>query len=210
MRKNRQNKPPYYLEYLIKRQGFPQSLYHRAKLDITRELVTELPKGSLILDAGCGIGNDTSPYCADYRIIGVDEQQSAIDYCRGHHKGTYTKADLSKRLPFKKDFFDLVLFHDSIEHFTEPIKALVELARVLKKGRKIVISTINYANPLWFILENTWHRIFSGNCETYSREVHPTRYTEKLLRKHCRGLFEELTLSKQVLKMELFYIGKKP
>ena len=203
-------KPPYYLDYLIQTEHFPQSLYHRAKSDLTRKLVTELPKGSLILDAGCGIGNITSPYCTDYKIIGIDEQQSAIDYCRGHQKGTYIKADLYKKLPFKTNFFDLVLFHDSIEHFAEPIKALVELARVLKRGKKIVISTINYANPLWFILENTWHRIFSGNCETYSSDVHPTRYTEKLLREHCNGLFEELAFSKKVLKMELFYIGKKP
>lgn len=209
MRKNRQEKPSYYLEYLIKTQYFPQSFYHRAKLDITRTLVTELPKGSLILDAGCGIGNVTSPYCTDYKIIGIDEQQSAIDYCKNHHKGKYIKADLTKRLPFKNDFFNLILFHDSIEHFTEPKTALIELARVLKKDGKIVISTINYANPLWFILENTWHRIVAGNCETYSCDVHPTRYTEKLLREHSEGLFKELALFKKVLNMELFYIGKK-
>lgn len=209
MRKNIQNNPPYYLEYLIQAQRFPQSLYHKTKLDLTRKLVRELPKGSLILDAGCGIGNITSPYCTDYKIIGVDEQQSAIDYCSNHHQGTYIKSDISKGLPFKNMFFDLVLFHDSIEHFTEPTKTLVELARVLKKEKKIVISTINYANPLWFILENTWHRIFSGNCRTYSCDVHPTRYTDQLLHQHCRGLFEETVLYKKVFKMELFYIGKK-
>ncbi len=72
-----------------------------------------------------------------------------------------------------------------------------------------MISTINYDNLLWLLLENTWHRLAGGNCKTYSKDVHPTRYTGALLKKHCNTYFSEIALRKEVLRMELFYIGKK-
>lgn len=200
----------YYLNYLIKTQKFPQSLYHRAKYLMTKELIDSLPPGSLILDAACGIGNVSAPYCKNYQVFGIDLQPEAIEYCQKHHGGEYRVADLYEKLPFSSNFFDLVLFHDSIEHFKDPIKALKELARVLKRERKILISTINYTNPLWFILENTWHRLIARSCKTYSKEVHPTRYTETLLRKHTGRFFKEIKMQKRVLGMELFFLGKKP
>jgi ubiquinone/menaquinone biosynthesis C-methylase UbiE len=200
----------YYLDYLIKTQKFPQSVYHKTKHDLSKQLILELPHGSIILDAACGIGNVTGIYCDDYHIVGVDEQQSAIDYCKSHYKGKYIKADLYNNLPFPDNHFDLILFHDSIEHLEKPRKALKELVRVLKKDKKIIISTINYNNPLWPVLENTWHRLMGGNCRTFSKEVHPTRYTADLLENHCGGIFKELELQKRVFGMELFYIGKKP
>lgn len=197
----------YYFDYLLDTEKWPRSVYHLAKHRITAELVAELAKGSRILDAGCGAGNISGQYCDQYRVYGVDEQAVAIDYCRKHYRGKYVKANLYQRLPFSDRYFDLILFHDSIEHFKEPKKVLKQLARVLKRGGKIVVSTINYANPMWSILENTWHRVMGGDCRTYSKEVHPTRYTDSLLREHCGELFEEMELRKEVLWMELFFVG---
>ena len=199
----------YYFDYLLDTEKWPRSVYHAAKHRITAKLVLELPVGSRILDAGCGVGNISGRYCDKYQVFGVDEQEKAIAYCRKHYKGKYVKANLYQRLPFADGYFDLILFHDSIEHFIEPKKVLKQLARVLKKGGKIVVSTINYANPMWLLLENTWHRAVGGDCRTYSKEVHPTRYTDKLLRRHCGELLEEVELRKEMLWMELFFVGKR-
>ncbi|MCX5679923.1 MAG: hypothetical protein NTZ95_04625, partial [Candidatus Omnitrophica bacterium] len=41
------------------------------------------------------------------------------------------------------------------------------------------------------------------------KDVHPTRDTAPLLRRHCEGLFKEGYLQKCVIGMELFYLGMK-
>ncbi len=198
----------YYLEYLKKTDRFPQSIYHRAKYDMVRKMFDLLPPGSVALDAGCGIGHITGKYCNTYSIIGIDEQLSAVEYCHRSHCGKYIQTSLYN-LPFADNVFDFVLFLDTIEHLSQPMLALKELARVLKPEAMILICTMNYGSPLWFILENTWHRFWGGSCKPYSKDVHPTQYTEKLLRRHCKGLFEEPCLQKRVMSMELFYIGTK-
>jgi ubiquinone/menaquinone biosynthesis C-methylase UbiE len=202
------NNQKYYIEYLKRTDRFPQSLYHKAKHNMVREMFEVLPPGSLVLDAGCGVGNITGKYCDKYVIVGIDEQLPAIQYCHRLQRGTYIQASLYN-LPFADNSFDLILFLDTIEHLTQPILALKELARVLKPEAMILICTMNYANPLWFILEHMWHRFFGGRCKPYLKDVHPTQYTIKLLRQHCNGLFESICLHKRVMNMELFCIAKK-
>ena len=199
----------YYLEYLKGTTRFPQSIYHTAKHNIVREIFSSIPVGSRVLDAGCGIGHITGPYSGGYAVFGVDEQQSSISYCKEHWQGTYAIASLY-RMPFENNFFDLIFFLDAIEHLDRPVDALMELARVLKPGGRMLICTMNYESPLWFILEHTWHRLRGGACKPYSKDVHPTPYNSRLLHEHCAGLFEEMYLRKRIMGMELFYLGKKP
>ncbi len=202
------NKKKYYFEYLQKTESFPRNLYHRVKHQLVAQVVRQLAPHSFILDAGCGLGNITAKYCSDHHVVGVDEQLPAIKYCRRHFQGLYKKGSLY-RLPLSSSKFDLVLLLDTIEHLKRPEKALEELARVLKPRGRILVCTINYDNLFWLLLENTWHRLFGGNCKTYSSEMHPTRYTARLLAKHCQKFFQKVYLKKHVLKMELFYLGKK-
>jgi len=198
----------YYLEYLKRTARFPQSVYHKPKHEIVKKLILSLPKGSRILDAGCGVGHVTGPYCGDYDVFGLDERLSAVSYCREEWGGTYVMGSLYD-IPFEDDHFDLVLFLDAIEHLEHPVIALRELARVMRPGAGILICTMDYASPLWFILEHTWHRFMGGTCKPYSKDVHPTPYTEKVLREHCDGLFGDVDIQRRVMRMELFLTGKK-
>lgn len=199
---------PYYFEYLKKTDKFPQSLYHQAKHDEVFKAITSLPVGSRVLDAGCGIGQISGRYADRYTIFGIDEQKQAIDYCIECWQGNYVKGSLYN-IPYEDNFFDLVLFLDAIEHLDNPVKALVELKRILKPEGKILVCTMNYDSPLWFILEHTWHRFAGGTCKPYSEDVHPTQYTPKLMRDHCSTLFEEISLHTRIMHMEIFFVGRK-
>ena len=204
----RNKKSNYYLDYLNKADTFPRSLYHHAKHNYVRRLIGMLPPKSIIVDAGCGNGSITGKYTGSYQIIGIDEQAEAIVYCQENYHGEYIQCKLS-HLPIANQSADLILMLDTIEHLASPKLVLKELHRIMKRDSKILICTVNYGNPLWILLENTWHRIAGGNCRTYSREVHPTRYTANMLDKHCGLFFRCLSLEKKVLGMELFYLGYK-
>ncbi len=198
----------YYFDYLKKTDRFPQSLYHRAKHEMVKECFSKHPPGSSVLDAGCGMGHITRPYSKDYQIFGIDEQECAIQFCNKTGQGTFIQASLYN-IPLSDNFFDLILLLDAIEHFTHPLDVLKELARVLKPQGTILICTMNYSNPLWFILQHTWHRFFGGTCKPYLKEVHPTPYTEKLFHEHCNQYFNAGSFIKRIMGMELFYIGGK-
>lgn len=198
----------YYFEYLKKTEKLPRSVYHKVKHNMVGSMFGLLSQEALVLDAGCGIGNVTAKYCQGYSIFGIDEQFSSIEYCKKNCTGKYVQSSLYN-IPFKDNVFDLILFLDAIEHLTDPLLVLKELARVLKPKANILICTMNCASPFWLILENTWHRFFGGSCKPYLKDVHPTPYRERMLKQHCNNFFKEIRLEKRIMGMELFYIGKK-
>lgn len=97
-----------------------------------------VPKKAKVLDAGCGDFDMLDALKNAKKIVpyGVDIMP---------HDSRIIKADCSK-LPFKKEFFDCVLFIGTIEHIPNQIEVLIELKRVLKKGGKLIITT---PNPLY-------------------------------------------------------------
>lgn len=52
----------------------------------------------------------------------------------------------SHALPYKNNFFDVVLFTDVIEHMFDTDAALIQIYRVLKEGGLLLITTPNVAS----------------------------------------------------------------
>lgn len=110
---------------------------------------TRYPSGSLVLEAGCGVGAQTvtlagqSPQAA---FVSVDispvslEQAKARVQARGLTNVTFRSADLLS-LPFAEAHFDHVFVCFVLEHLASPEKALKELRRVVKpKGTLTAIE----------------------------------------------------------------------
>jgi ubiquinone/menaquinone biosynthesis C-methylase UbiE len=124
---------------------------HEMRYDILAERVREhVPPGGRILDLGCG-----SVLVAD-RILDLDVRYVGIDF-GGHHINYAAKklADTPSRLrwslargdgealPFTDATFDVVVFSEVIEHLMRPERAVWEIARVLKPGGVLVMTTNN-------------------------------------------------------------------
>ncbi len=102
-------------------------------------IVGHSKKGSLILDAGCNTGVEAVRlYETGFKgkYFGVDNNSKAVKLARKNLKKNplcrFFIEDLSK-LNFNKNFFDIVLAKDVIEHQQYYVKILTELARVTKK-----------------------------------------------------------------------------
>jgi SAM-dependent methyltransferase len=59
---------------------------------------------------------------------------------------TCGKADLSESLPLAAESADVVLCQEGIEHVSDQLKCIRELARVLKVGGSLLVTTPNYSS----------------------------------------------------------------
>ncbi|WP_287155619.1 class I SAM-dependent methyltransferase [Candidatus Solincola tengchongensis] len=118
--------------------------YHTAFLDDLRRL----PPGSLILETGCGLGNDGLELLrSGYRLVETDVSPGQLAEARRLHHGEgfedasfHLLADAT-RLPFADASFDGMLMVASLHHLPEPGKALREARRVLRPGGLLVLGT---------------------------------------------------------------------
>jgi len=104
-------------------------------------------QNEIILDAGCGNGVYSFTLGFSGSIVyGVDNNKKTISNCQrmSEEMGLsnqiyFYKANLLK-LPFDSNFFDKIVFSETLEHIQEDKKAIEELHRVLKPDGVMVIS----------------------------------------------------------------------
>lgn len=115
-------------------------------------------KTETCLDVGSGIGNNVltlSRYCKN--ITAVDISEVALKYLTMRYKTQHlqvkTLVEDAHNLSFHTGQFDLVVCTEILEHIEQPMMALRECIRVLRKKGKLLVSTPNYFNAagLWKI-----------------------------------------------------------
>jgi SAM-dependent methyltransferase len=125
-------------------------------LDDVRELLAEVKEqaiadlnlgpGDSVLDVGCGTGDDLPALAAAVaggRVVGVDVSESLVDEAR---RRTRQFAEVEVRvgdahaLPFAADEFSACRVDRVLQHVAEPEAVLAELARVTRRGGRVVIT----------------------------------------------------------------------
>ena len=104
-------------------------------------------EGSLILEAGCGIGAQTKIIAAKNRgsrFVAIDIAPESLRQARkvadtnNIDNVVFQEADIFE-LPFEAEYFDHIFFSYLLEHIPNPIKALNKLKAVLKKNGTITV-----------------------------------------------------------------------
>jgi len=83
-----------------------------------------------LLDVGCGTGLTTSPWkCKRY---GIDPSKKLLEKARKKHPNIKFKLASAEKIPFKNNFFDVVISVTALQNFTNIEKSLGEIKRVGK------------------------------------------------------------------------------
>jgi SAM-dependent methyltransferase len=108
-----------------------------------------LPRGLRVLDAGCGSGVHGAELfrLQGHRVVGVDLSEASIAKARTRLAEAYV-ADVTQpeRYPFYgRQYFDVVLFSDMLEHMSDPLDVLTRHYYLLAPGGQVLISIPNVA-----------------------------------------------------------------
>lgn len=101
--------------------------------------ITKYVFGRRVLDNGCGSGSFIYEKHKDKEIYGIDIVKREI-LRRGARE---FKLASSTKIPYKKDFFDCVVYSGVIQYIKDYEKTIREIKRVLKKDGILVIATVN-------------------------------------------------------------------
>jgi 2-polyprenyl-3-methyl-5-hydroxy-6-metoxy-1,4-benzoquinol methylase len=120
-------------------------------------LLPSLREGLDLLDVGCGPGTitvDLARRVAPGRVLGLDvsaapltEAREAAD--RAGVAVTFEVGDVYA-LDLPDDSFDVVHAHQVLQHLTDPVAALREMARVCRPGGLLAVRDVDYAATAWF------------------------------------------------------------
>lgn len=97
-----------------------------------------------VLDAGCGDGEIGKLLKEQFGIdvYGIDISRRGV--ALANEKGVRAKiADMSVKIPFADNMFDLVISSATIEHVISPDRFLKEMRRILRPGGILLVSTPN-------------------------------------------------------------------
>lgn len=176
---------PFYDKYWQHRNGCPVGNFDLKWPYLARFIPRE--KNIAILDYGCGRGEaiyemqKVSPYA---RYMGIDVSNYAIEAAQQRiPSGTFLSVSDGERFLLDDNSIDFVFSSEVIEHVYDTEHAASELARVLKKGGKMLITT-----PFHGFIKNLFITTFA-----FDRHFDPTgghvrfftkRSLESLLERH--------------------------
>ena len=144
--------------------------WFQARKKIIDQIISSinLKKKKNILDFGAGSGVNLD-MLRKHGLVDIHEQNK---YARAIIKKEKKIKNLYSTLKIKKNFYDLILLADVIEHVKQPKELLKDLKKFLKKDGHILITVPAY------------QFLFSKKDEVLG---HYRRYNKKLLKKELSG-----------------------
>jgi ubiquinone/menaquinone biosynthesis C-methylase UbiE len=134
---------------------------------------TSYPAGSVVLEAGCGVGAQTVTLARNSpgaRIISVDISADSVAKAKmraeaaGLTNVQFRQADIFA-LPFDRESFDHVFFCFLLEHLSRPVEALAALKMLLRPGGTITVIEGDHGSAYFHPDSDSAHRAIQCQVE---------------------------------------------
>ncbi|MFN7985514.1 MAG: methyltransferase domain-containing protein [Vicinamibacterales bacterium] len=119
-------------------------------------LLPHLKPGMSLLDVGCGPGTitiDLARRLSPGRVVGLDRSADVVSQARASAVAANVAIAFQTGDVYALDFsdasFDVVHAHQVLQHLGEPVRALLEMRRVLKPGGVLAVRDSDYASFAW-------------------------------------------------------------
>lgn len=129
-----------------------------ATLDTIIHYDTLFESGSVVLEAGCGVGAQTKIIATknpNSEFLSIDISEDSIKEAKQMAEAlnisnvTFRQADIYN-LPFDNDTFESIIICFVLEHLTNPKQALFELKRVLKTGGTMIVIEGDHGSTFFY------------------------------------------------------------
>lgn len=130
----------------------------RTAKDSAAYLLPLLRAGMRLLDVGFGPGTitlDLAEAVAPGEVIGVENADAPFETAkrnaaaRGDERTTFVRGSVMS-LPFEDNSFDVTHAHQVLQHLTDPVRALEEMARVTRPGGLVAVRDADYLATHWY------------------------------------------------------------
>lgn len=138
---------------------------------------TSYPTGSRVLEAGCGVGAQTTTLARnspDAQITAVDISESSVAQAKkkiekaGVKNVSFQQGDIFN-LPFKPESFDHIFVCFVLEHLARPAKAINCLKGLLKVGGTITVIEGDHGSTYFYPDSDAAHKAIQCQVELQKR-----------------------------------------
>ena len=143
-------------------------------------LAERIPPGARILDVGAGIGQYRGLFAhCEYRAHDFGAEPATI----GKYAPLDYESDITE-IPVPDSAFDVILCTEVLEHVPEPIKAIREMARILRPGGRLLLTA-----PLGSFLHQEPYHFYGGYTPHWYRTFLPAAGLDIASLEPNRGFF---------------------
>ena len=120
---------------------------------MAKQLVEKIPANGRVLEIAPGPGYFSIELAklGNFQITGLDISKSFVEIARNNAAAAGLKIDFregnASAMPFQDDTFDFTFCQAAFKNFSEPVKAIAEMYRVLRPGGVSVISDLRRDAP---------------------------------------------------------------
>ncbi|MGD0028125.1 MAG: class I SAM-dependent methyltransferase [Candidatus Bathyarchaeia archaeon] len=155
----------YWKKETLDEQGFVNAPPKHSDHEISKTMDILRPYVSgCVLDVGCGDGFVTraiSKLPGVMEVHGVDISDTAIRVAKSKYPHIDFKVGQVANLPFERNYFDVVVAIELIEHIYDTEQMFREFSRVLKDAGHLIITTTDFNLPKKVIIALFfWNRYF--------------------------------------------------
>ena len=137
--------------------------------------------GSKVLDVGCGEGRHIFGILNEFENVycyGIDQDIPSLDKCKEgleffkelDSNGTIFQQGSVYQLPFKENFFDLIICSEVLEHLDDYHGAIDEIHRVLKPQGKFLPSVPSFwPEKICWALSSGYQNMPGGHVRIFKK-----------------------------------------